>query len=164
MVQPTENGQCDHPARSALRGAFRHPLRDPLVRSRRVVVSDVLGKPSTHLPLGEDEDRVQAFAAYAPDEAFAEGVRFRRSNGRLQHPRAAGLGHHVENPVELVVAVAHEKRGRSHHGVALRSCCAVHCVLGYRVTLKCTADAELLSSSPPSVEWDPTNSSPGAHS
>lgn len=106
MVQPTENGQCDHPARSALRGAFRHPLRDPLVRSRRVVVSDVLGKPSTHLPLGEDEDRVQAFAAYAPDEAFAEGVRFRRSNGRLQHPRAAGLGHHVENPVELVVAVA----------------------------------------------------------
>src|SRR2546423_10987938 len=55
---------------------------EALVRARPVEVRGVLAEHAGELPLAEDEQVVEAFAAHAPEEALARRVRARSADGR----------------------------------------------------------------------------------
>ena len=52
---------------------------------------------------------IEAFAAHATDESFAERVRPRRPDWCPDHPSPARFRDSIEAPSELVVAVSHQK-------------------------------------------------------
>ena len=52
--------------------------------------------------LAEDEHVVEALGAHAAQEALADGVRVRRSDGRAQDLDSGPRSHVVEPPAELV--------------------------------------------------------------
>jgi transposase InsO family protein len=70
-------------------------LADPLVRSRRIEVLDVLREDASEVPLAEDQHVVSAFASDAPEEALADAVGARRPDRRPDHldaPRRSDPG------------------------------------------------------------------------
>ncbi len=65
--------------RIAVVGRCRGALLERSVWSMLVVVLDVLVDDASEMTFAEDEDAIQAFAAYGPDPAFRECVRDRRA-------------------------------------------------------------------------------------
>jgi hypothetical protein len=60
----------------------------------------------------EDEEPVQALPADGADAPLGDGVRARRSDGRLDDPDPVGCEDGVEGGGELGVAISNEEAGR----------------------------------------------------
>jgi hypothetical protein len=137
-MESTENGQHDHVSVARVGGGVGYALLDALVRSGIVEVGDVLSDPRSHLLLGRmsmwSRHSRRTLPMNRSQNAFAFGARTGVLSIRVPHAvaTASKLGLNLSSRSRT------KKRGPLHHGVALRSCCAVHCALGCRVTLKWT--------------------------
>lgn len=85
------------------------PLTDALVRSSMVVILDVLGKHSSHVPLADYEQVVQAFFSYGSNPAFSEGIGSRRSAGSEYSFDALRLEYRIEGSSEFGVSVVDQE-------------------------------------------------------
>ena len=79
MVQPTHDRKSDHLVPCIPRGRnrsapFRHLLLDPLMRSCLVEVCHIRIEHAVELPLMQDQQVVQTFLPYTPQEAFADRI------------------------------------------------------------------------------------------
>jgi hypothetical protein len=72
-------------------------------------VLDVLAQDAFELAAVEDQQPVQALGTNGSHEPFGDGVRLRRSCGRLDDPDAAAAEHLVEGVAVLAVAVADQQ-------------------------------------------------------
>ena len=81
----------------------------------------------------DEQHMVQYLSARAAHKALGHGIHVRRSNCCSDHLRADALRRAVECRAELVVAVPQQHGRRFPSIVALRSCCAVHAWVGWRV-------------------------------
>jgi hypothetical protein len=84
MVQATDMGKRDNI--SHLGGfystSFRRILIQRYVRSARMIISEVLAKDSTQVPLIENNNMIQTVSAYGPDNSLNERILPRRARGR----------------------------------------------------------------------------------
>ena len=64
------------------------------------------------MPSVDDQDPVEALAAYGADRPFDEGVRARRAHGCADYPDGVGAEHLIEQGGELAVAVVDQKPDR----------------------------------------------------
>ena len=92
--------------------------------------------------LAEDEQVVEALGAHAAQEALAERVRVRRSDGRAQDLDAGRLSHAVESRAELVVVVADQEARALTPRRRLAELLGHPRVEGERVTPTCTTRRE----------------------
>ena len=97
----------------AVVGRCRGALLERSVWSMLVVVLDVLVDDASEVTSAEDEDAIQAFAAYRPDPAFRERVRDRRPHRRLDDGDLFGDEDRVERGLELGVAIADQEPARA---------------------------------------------------
>src|SRR5579871_1419931 len=109
-----------------------------------VVVAGELGQDRAEMPCAEDEDVIQALAAERAHEPLRKRVRSRRSDRRLDHPRAVAGEDAVECGGELAVPVADEEFEPSSSLTEIyqqmRACCVVQAGAGCAVTPRiCTA-------------------------
>ena len=84
-------------------------LLPALVRTVAVIVPRVLGEYLRQVLLAEDQHVVQALAAQRAHEPLRVGVRPRRPDRRLDHPRAVPGEDVVERGGELAVPIADEE-------------------------------------------------------
>ena len=109
MVKSSEDGDRRDGAGEPCSGTFgrnRNPLVDPLVGSRRVEVAHcVLSEDVAEMPLGEDDDVIEALAPDAPQESLAHRVHQRRPHGRAHDTGTHARGDAVQDRAELVVAM-----------------------------------------------------------
>ena len=76
---------------------------------RIIEVANVLGEYGEQLALGQDDQVVDALAAYAAEKALAGRVHVRRMHRGLDDPRPETLGSAIEISSEFVVSVADEE-------------------------------------------------------
>ena len=109
MVQPAEHRHGDDPARITAGFAWRrnrNALAEPLMRARRVVISEtVLVEHALHVPLTVNDHVIEGFAPHASKKTLAHGVHQRRLDRRADHLRADTLRHTVKLSAKLVVPV-----------------------------------------------------------
>ena len=111
------------------------------MRSLLVVVSDELPQGPLKVTVAQDEDMVQTLSSYGSDEAFSDGVRFRRAYRRSDDPHSFRAKHLVERPRVLGVAVPDRKwvLARRSSIARLRACWATQAEQGWAVTpARCT--------------------------
>ena len=111
VVEAAEDGGfLDRPADGRWFGRpARNLLADALVRPCVVEVGAVAPEDRPEVILAADEHVVEALGAHAAQEALAERVRVRRSDGRAEDRDAGPLRHVVESRAELVVVVADQE-------------------------------------------------------
>jgi hypothetical protein len=83
-------------------------LPEALVWPVPAEVGDVLAEHTAEVPLAEDKQIIEAFTAYAAQEALAEGIRTWRSMRRAQDANAAACSDLRERCPVLPVVVADE--------------------------------------------------------
>jgi hypothetical protein len=109
-------------------------LLSALVRPVSVIVPRVLGERLPQMLLAEDQHVVQALAVQCSHESLRVGVRSRRPDRCLDHPRAVADEDAVERGGELAVPVANEEPevpARSPRSIMrLRACWAVQAPVG----------------------------------
>jgi hypothetical protein len=98
-------GDIDGLAGLPLRGF----LLQGLVRTMLVIVPGVLDQDLAEMPFAEDQHVVQALAAQRAHEPLRVGIRSRRPDRRLDHPRAVPGEDFVECGGELAVPVADQE-------------------------------------------------------
>jgi hypothetical protein len=108
VVQPAKHGEPRDRASEPDRNAFtrnRNPLVDPLVGPSGVEEAQrVFGEDVVQLPLGEDEQMIEALAAHAPEKSLSYGVHERCLHRSAHDARRGALGDTVEHRTKLVVA------------------------------------------------------------
>ncbi len=110
MMQATEHGEWDD-SPIATRGwrckllLAWDPLLNALMRSRLVEVDDILFEHPAEVGFAQNEDVIQAFAAHAPQQPFADRVRARCLDRRSQHlnPRSDRDGIEMRTVFGVVV-------------------------------------------------------------
>ena len=90
-------------------GGPRNLLADALVRPCVVEVGAVAPEDKPEVILAADDHVVEALGAHASQEALAERVRVRCSDGRTENLDPGPLRHVVESRAELVVVVADQE-------------------------------------------------------
>ena len=82
-----------------------------------VVVLDVLVDDASEMTFAEDEDAIQAFAAYGPDPASANAFTTGARGGRFDDGDLFGDEDRVERGLELGVAIADQEPARADEAV-----------------------------------------------
>src|SRR6267378_2359429 len=116
VMEPTEHGDCVDAAIRLEWTWNRLLVPEGLVRTRFVVVADVLGDDAPEVILTEDEDVVEHLSPECADEAFSEGIHVRCAYRRAHdaHPRRPEYA--SEANAELRVVVADDNLWRAVHG------------------------------------------------
>src|SRR5439155_1868810 len=108
-VPALEAIEVDHVGRCVLiarrRLCERWTLAKRTVRPMLVVVDRVDGEDALEMTPADDQDPVEALAAYGADPALGVRPRLRRPHGCLDHPDAFGAEDLVELAGEVAVAV-----------------------------------------------------------
>ena len=114
MDQPAESIDADDCAIAPAQGGsgLRHLEREATVRPFFVVVSDVLSEDSLQVVQPEDQDVIQALPSHRLHEAFSEGIRLRRADGRADDVHALTAKYLIERATELGVAIADQEADR----------------------------------------------------
>jgi hypothetical protein len=76
--------------------------------------------------LMENEKVIETFSPYAPQKAFADGVRLRRPNWRSKDLNVTCGRHSCKIRAKFPVIIPNQIFGVFPYGVASRSCCATH--------------------------------------
>jgi hypothetical protein len=93
----------------------------------------------------QDEQLIEALAPDAPQKPLAHRIHQGCAHRRGQDANPGALGNAIEVSAELIVSIADDDLRPWPKGVALRSCCAVHCWVGARVTATCLTRLEFTS-------------------
>ena len=84
MVQATDKGKRNNVTHLGgfYSTGFRRILIQRYVRSARMIITEVLAKNSTQVPLIENNNMMQTVSAYGPDNSLYERILPRRARGR----------------------------------------------------------------------------------
>ena len=74
--------------------------------TRTIEVADIRLDIAAQVSVTQDQDMVQKFTTNAPNEAFADGVRFGRFDRRVDHIDAAAFCDALKLRTKLTVVVA----------------------------------------------------------
>src|SRR2546426_7721112 len=101
VMEPTEHGDCVDAAIRLEWTWNRLLVPEGLVRTRFVVVADVLGDDAPEVILTEDEDVVEQLSPECADEALSKGIHVRRAYRRAHdaHARRPEYKQRSESPV-----------------------------------------------------------------
>src|SRR5882672_1250205 len=133
VMEPTEHGDCVDAAIRLEWTWNRLLVPEGLVRTRFVVVADVLGDDAPEVILTEDEDVVEHLSPECADEALSKGIHVRRAYRRAHDAHARRLEYGSGARAELRVVVADDNCG-TRSMVAFLACCAHHSSVGAYVT------------------------------
>src|SRR6266699_3834874 len=138
MVQPTQDRKSNDLVPCILRGRnqsepFRNLLRNPLMGSCLVEVDHIAIEHALELLLLQDQQMVETFLPYAPQEPFTQGVGSWGMNRRFEQLDATGRRYSAETGSILAVVITDQilgcltiRRGFPevlvHPGIGRRSC------------------------------------------
>ncbi len=124
MMEAFEDREGDESAFAIPRpnGSDRNALVEPLVRPCLVEITAILRKNREQVAFAENESVIEALSSRTSQKAFADGVRPRGAQGRLENSRPEAGGGSIELWPVLSSRSRMTKRGPTPKGVALRSC------------------------------------------
>jgi len=141
MDQPAKSIDADDCAIASAQGGarLRRLEREAAVRPLFVVVAQVLLEDALRMALPEDQDVIQALPSHRLHEAFSEGIRLRRADGRADDVHALTAKYLIERATELGVAIADQEADRRLALIQPKA--QVACLLGDPRRVRMGADA-----------------------
>jgi hypothetical protein len=116
VMEPAEHRDCVDAAIRLEWTWNRLLVPEGLVRTRFVVVADVLGDDAPEVILTEDEDVVEHLSPEYADEALSKGIHVRRAYRRAHDAHARRPEYGSEAKAELRVVVADDNLWYAVHG------------------------------------------------
>jgi hypothetical protein len=112
VVQPTHDRTSDHLVACILSTRnrselFRDLLLDPLMRPCQVEVGHIRIQNALELLLLQDQQMVEAFLSYTPQETLTDGIGLGSMNRRFEQLDATGRCHSAETGSILAVSPSH---------------------------------------------------------
>src|SRR6267378_3911582 len=114
-MEPTEHGDSMDAAVRLEWTWNRLLVPEGLLRTRFVVVADVLGDDAPEVILTEDEDVVEHLSPERSDEALSKGIHVRRAYRRAHDAHARRPEYVSEARAELRVVIANDNLWRAVH-------------------------------------------------
>ena len=116
MVQPTHDWKSDHLVPCILSGRdraalFGDLLPNPLMRPYLVEVHHIGIEDALELPLMQDQQVVQTFLPYTPQEALADGIGSWSLIGSFEHLNRTGCRYTSEAGPEFAVVITNQVLG-----------------------------------------------------
>src|SRR5882762_140914 len=133
VMEPTEHGDCVDAAIRLEWTWNRLLVPEGLVRTRFVVVADVLGDDAPEVILTEDEDVVEHLSPECADEGLSKGIHVRRTY-RRSHDAHARRPSTPGNREPSFVSWSQTTTCGTRSMVAFLACCAHHSSVGAEVT------------------------------
>ena len=117
MVQPTHHRKSDHLVACILNGRtravlFRDLLSNTLMWSCPVEVPHIRIQNALELRLLQDQQMVETFLPYAPQEPFTDGIRSWGMNRRFEQLDAAGFRHPNKAGPKFAIVISNQILGR----------------------------------------------------
>jgi hypothetical protein len=116
MVQPTHDRTSNHLVPCILRGRnrsapSRNLLRNPLMWSCLIEVDHIGIEHALELLLLKDQQVIETFLPYAPQEAFADGISAWRMNRRSEDPYRARFRHTSKARPKFAIVIPNQILG-----------------------------------------------------
>ena len=118
MVKTVKDGEGDERAGAMRRpnGSDRNALVQPLVRPCLVEITAILRKNRAQVAFAENENVIEALSSHTSQKTFADGIRPRGADGRLENSRPGAGGGSIELWPVFVVAIPYDEARRDAEG------------------------------------------------